>query len=72
MLKMLWEISVGRFRIFGRGGGGGGEGARFRIFGGGGAGGTNSQQAHDIELTSIVLQFLCETGKKSQMYQVEG
>ena len=37
-------IGVGRFRIFG--------GPRFRIFGGPG-GGANSQQAHDVVMTSM-------------------
>ena len=45
---MILGIGVGRFRILG------GGGARFRIIGGGGArGGANSQQAHDIVLTSM-------------------
>ena len=43
-------IGVGRFRILGGGGGGGGGGARFRILGG--PGGPNSQQAHDVVMTS--------------------
>ena len=40
-------IGVGRFRILG--------GPRFRILGGGGGGGrgANSQQAHDVALTSM-------------------
>ena len=40
---------IGRFRILG-----GGGGARFRILGGGGGqGGPNSQQTHDVVLTSM-------------------
>ena len=40
-------IGVGRFRILG--------GPRFRIWGGGGGGqgGPNSQQAHDVVMTSM-------------------
>ena len=45
----MWIIGVGR-NI--GGGGGGGGGTRFRIFGGG-QGGPNSQQAHDVVLTSM-------------------
>ena len=45
------SIGVGRFRILGGGGGGGGGGARFRILGV--QGGPNSQQAHDVVLTSM-------------------
>ena len=33
--------------------GGGGGGAGFRILGGGGQGGSNSQQAHDVVMTSM-------------------
>ena len=40
-------IGIGRFRILG----GGGGGARFRILGG--QGGPNSQQAHDVVMTSM-------------------
>ena len=40
-------IGVGRFRILG----GGGGGAKFRILGG--QGGPNSQQAHDVVMTSM-------------------
>ena len=48
------RIGVGRFRILGGGGGGGGGGgARFRILGGGPRGGANSQQAHDVVMTSM-------------------
>ena len=39
------SIGVGRFRILG--------GARFRILGGGGKGGPNSQQVHDVVMTSM-------------------
>ena len=39
------RIGVGRFRIL--------EGPRFRILGGGGARGANSQQAHDVVMTSM-------------------
>ena len=43
-------IGVGRFRIMG----GGGGGARFRILEGPrGGGGANSQQAHDVVMTSM-------------------
>ena len=38
-------MGVGRFRILG--------GPRFRILGGGARGGTNSQQAHDVVMTSM-------------------
>ena len=47
ILKTMTCIGVGRFRIFGGGGGGGGP--RFRILGGG----ANSQQAHDVVMTSM-------------------
>ena len=40
----MTSIGVGRFRIFG-----GGGGARFRILGGG----ANSQQAHDVVMMSM-------------------
>ena len=43
-LQMLQIIGVGRFRILG--------GPRFRILGGQG-GGANSQQAHDVVMTSM-------------------
>ena len=48
----LQVIGVGRFRILGAGGG-----ARFKILEGAkwGGGGANSQQAHDIVLTSMRL-----------------
>ena len=53
MNKTRNVIGVGRFRIW-LGGGGGGGGAMFRVFGGGGGqGGPNSQQAHDVVLTSM-------------------
>ena len=42
----ITDIGVGRFRILGVGG------ARFRILGGA-RGGTNSQQAHDVVMTSM-------------------
>ena len=41
---LILTIGVGRFRILG--------GPRFRILGGG-KGGPNSQQAHDVEMTSM-------------------
>ena len=43
-LYWVFSIGVGRFRILG-------GGARFRILGGGGA--ANSQQAHDVVMTSM-------------------
>ena len=43
------NIGVGRFRILG-GGGGRGEGLEYW---GGQRGGANSQQAHDVEMTSL-------------------
>ena len=48
---LVLYIGVGRFRILG----GEAGGARFRILGGGVArgGGANSQQAHDVVLTSM-------------------
>ena len=46
--RALFYIGVGRFRILG------GGGARFKILGeGGGARGANSQQEHDVVLTSM-------------------
>ena len=47
-------IGVGRFRILG-----GGGGARFRILVGGG--GPNSQQAHDVVLTSMRRNDIAST-----------
>ena len=52
MVRFVFHIGVGRFRILG-GGGGGEGGPRFRILGGGG--GANSQQAHDIVTTFIII-----------------
>ena len=42
-----WVIGVGRFRILG------GRGKVQNIGGGGGQGGPNSQQAHDVVMTSM-------------------
>ena len=60
---VLNYIGEGRFRILG-GGGGGGGGARFRILGGGGGGGgargPNSQQAHDVVMTSMRRNEFCQ------------
>ena len=52
---VIGYIGVGRFRILG-------AGARFRILGGGG--GANSQQAHDVVLTSMRrhLDVMCPLG----------
>ena len=44
-------IGVGRFRILGGGGGGGGQDLEY--WRGGGQGGPNSQQAHDVVMTSM-------------------
>ena len=52
-----FDIGVGRFRIL--------EGPRFRIFGGGGVKrGPNSQQAHEVVLTSMRRHFdlMCPIG----------
>ena len=45
---MVNNIGVGRFRILG---GGGGQGLEY--WGGGAKGGLNSQQAHDVVMTSM-------------------
>ena len=48
------SIGVGRFTILGGGGGGGGGGGQgLEYWGGGGQGGPNSQQAHDVVMTSM-------------------
>ena len=51
------SIGVGGYRILGGGGGGGGGGQGLEYWGGGARGGPNSQQAHDITLTSHRRHF---------------
>ena len=50
-VQTLGIIGVGRFRILGGGGGGGGGGQGLEYWGGA-KGGPNSQQAHDVEMTT--------------------
>ena len=52
---LFLTIGVGRFRILG--------GPRFRILGGGGVGqgGPNSQQAHDVVMTSMRRKDVAST-----------
>ena len=59
MNRYILSIGVGRFRIFGGGGGGGGGGLRFGVLGA--KGGANSQQAHDVVLTSMQRNDVAST-----------
>ena len=55
--KQFKPIRVGRFRILGGGGGGGDQGLEYW----GGQGGPNSQQAHDVIMTSMRCNDVAST-----------
>ena len=62
---IVYYLGVGRFRKFGAGGGGGRGGQGLEYWGGGGQGwGPNSQQAHDVVLTSMRRNDVASTSSR--------